>query len=76
MAAVSQRGCQKKPISLFMNISTDASIFEIEPKSVVYQENRDDLIKNMQLICGEKDKICQLIKFVAIKKKCTHVRIV
>ena len=31
-----------------MNITTDASIYEIEPKEVIYPKNRDDLIKSIR----------------------------
>jgi FAD/FMN-containing dehydrogenase/Fe-S oxidoreductase len=37
-----------------MNISTDASIFEIEPKNVVYPENSDDLIKTIRDLLLDK----------------------
>jgi FAD/FMN-containing dehydrogenase/Fe-S oxidoreductase len=37
-----------------VKITTDASIYEIEPKKVVYPENRDDLIKVIRNLLSDK----------------------
>ena len=37
-----------------MNITTDASIYEIEPEKVIYPHNRDDLIKSIRNLLLDK----------------------
>ena len=39
-----------------MNISTDASIYEIEPKKVIYPSDRNDLIRTMRNLLSNNQK--------------------